>query len=108
MDQQQLFDEILEIKAEVKALRAVLEEGRPAKECLSTAELAEALGKAEYTCREWCRKSLIPAQKKVNGRGWIISREVLLRIQRGELPIPEHQVVNGKAIGGLQQKRRHA
>jgi len=57
----------------------------------STAELAELLGKAEFTVREWCRLGRLNAVKKASGRGkhpaWAISHGELLRYQReGLLP----------------------
>lgn len=63
------------------------------KEFYSTAEAAEALGKAEWTVREWCRTSRVYAQKRLCGRGnsqeWIISHEELQRIKNeGLLPDP--------------------
>ncbi len=58
----------------------------------STNEVAEILGKAEFTVREWCRLGRIRAEKRRSGRGaypsWVISHEELLRIQKeGLLPI---------------------
>lgn len=62
------------------------------KEWYSTAEVAEILGKAEFTVREWCRLGRIWASKRDCGRGnskeWIISHEELTRIQNeGLLPL---------------------
>jgi transposase len=64
---------------------------RTIKECYSTAEVAEILGKAEFTVREWCRLGRIWAEKRPCGRGnskeWMISHEELTRIQNeGLLP----------------------
>lgn len=61
------------------------------KEWYSTSEVAEILGKAEFTVREWCRLGRIYASKRDCGRGnskeWIISHEELTRIQNeGLLP----------------------
>jgi hypothetical protein len=58
----------------------------------TTDELARAVGKAEFTVRQWCRQRRIHAQKRQSGRGsslaWVISHEELLRYQReGLLPI---------------------
>ena len=66
---------------------------QPEKEFYSTAEVAEILGKAEFTVREWARNGRVTASKKLTGFGrsklWSISREELLRIQNeGLLPIP--------------------
>ncbi|MCA9124886.1 MAG: helix-turn-helix domain-containing protein [Planctomycetaceae bacterium] len=55
------------------------------KEWYSTAEVAEILGKAEFTVREWCRLGRVYASKRDCGRGkskeWIISHEELTRVQ---------------------------
>jgi len=51
------------------------------KELYTVAEVAEILGKAQYTIREYCRKGQIKAQKTRNGRGWLICYEELQRIR---------------------------
>ena len=61
------------------------------KEWYSTAEVAEILGKAEFTVREWCRLGRIWASKRNCGRGnskeWMIGHEELTRVQNeGLLP----------------------
>lgn len=62
------------------------------KEYYSTAEVAEILGRAEFTVREWCRLGRIWAEKRPCGRGrskeWMISHEELQRIRNeGLLPL---------------------
>jgi hypothetical protein len=62
-----------------------------AREWYSTDEVAQILGKAKFTVREWCRHGRVHCEKKKDGRGshysWVISHEELLRIQReGLLP----------------------
>ena len=64
---------------------------RTIKDYYSTAEVAQILGKAEFTVREWCRLGRIWAEKRPCGRGnskeWMISHEELTRIQNeGLLP----------------------
>lgn len=54
-------------------------------------EFARLVGKAEFTCREWCRLGRIRAIKKGSGRGkyqsWAISHEeLLLYCKEGLLP----------------------
>jgi hypothetical protein len=64
---------------------------RAVKDWYSTDELAQIVGKAEYTCREWCRSGRIRAERRQSGRGahssWMISHEELFRYQKeGLLP----------------------
>jgi hypothetical protein len=63
------------------------------KDWYSTAEVAELLGKAEFTVREWCRLGRVHAEKKKCGRGiageWIVSHPELTRVRNeGLLPEP--------------------
>ena len=62
------------------------------KEFYSTSEVAEILGRAEFTVREWCRHGRILAEKRPCGRGrskeWIISHDEVQRIRNeGLLPL---------------------
>jgi hypothetical protein len=74
-------------------LTAILEQ-RTIKDWYTTAEIAEIVGKAEFTVREWCRMNRITAEKKGSGRGkhqaWVISHAELLRIQREGLLRPKN------------------
>lgn len=68
--------------------------GKTVKEWYSTAEVAELVGKAEYTVREWCRHGRINASKKAYARGahseWLIAHAELVRFQnKGLLPLAE-------------------
>ena len=52
----------------------------------TTQEFALAVGKAEFTVREWCRLHRINAEKRSSGRvctfpAWVISHQELLRYQ---------------------------
>jgi hypothetical protein len=72
---------------------ALLVSQRTVKAWYSTAEVAELLGKAEWTIRENCRLSRIRASKAPCGRGnsaeWRISHEELERVRNeGLLPDP--------------------
>lgn len=83
-------DAILKELQEVKAVLAVLVERRH-REWYSVEEFASAVGKAAFTCREWCRLRRVRAEKRRSGRGkfaaWVISHDELLRYQReGLLP----------------------
>ena len=70
----------------------LLVQQRTVKDWYSTAEVAQLLGKAEFTVREWCRLGRVQAEKKKCGRGvsseWIISHEELTRV-RNEGLLPE-------------------
>ena len=72
-------------------LRDLVVGQRTLKEWYSTAEAAQALDKAEFTVREWCRRGRIRAGKRPCSRGrsqeWMISHEELTRIRNeGLLP----------------------
>lgn len=75
----------------IEAALAVLVERGTVKQFYSTAEVAQLLGKAEFTVREWCRLGRIRAVKQTTGHGrsffWAIAHEELTRIQsHGLLP----------------------
>lgn len=78
----------------IEALLEVLVKRHTVKDWYTVAEVAEILGKAEFTVREWCRLGRVRTGKRKCGRGrsqeWIISHDELLRIQNeGLLPPPE-------------------
>lgn len=82
---------LIERLERIEATLQQLAEQRAVKDWYSTGEIAEILGKAEYTVREWCRQGRIQAEKKFSGRGrfcsWVISHAELLRIEKeGLLP----------------------
>ncbi|HEY2787359.1 MAG TPA: hypothetical protein VGJ05_20555 [Fimbriiglobus sp.] len=77
----------------IEAMLLVLVERQPQKEWYSIEEFARMVGRAAFTCREWCRHGRVQAEKKVSGRGahssWVISHAELVRYQRnGLLPRP--------------------
>jgi len=85
---------VLERLTRIEASLEQLAKERIVKEWYTTTELAEILGKAEFTVREWCRLRRIHAEKRSCGRGctleWIVSHEELMRIQNhGLLPLPK-------------------
>jgi hypothetical protein len=62
------------------------------KETYTTDEVAQRVGRAEWTVRQWCNKGQVKGAKKVHGRGrqgeWRIPREELLRLQNeGPMPV---------------------
>lgn len=73
----------------IESLLIVLVERQQVRQWYTTEEFARLVGKAEFTCREWCRLGRITATKKVSGRGkhaaWAIGHEELLRYQRDGL-----------------------
>jgi hypothetical protein len=83
-----------ELLARLERIEAVLGElvrQRTVKDWYGTEEIAQLLGKAEFTVREWCRLGRIRADKRGSGRGkyqsWVISHAELQRYQReGLLP----------------------
>jgi len=88
------FEHLAKRLDRIEALLTSVAEQRTAKEFYSTAEIAEILGRAEFTVREWCRNGRAKASKRLTGRGnskeWILSNEELLRIQNeGLLPPPD-------------------
>jgi Helix-turn-helix domain len=70
----------------LEALLVVINKRLQMQEWYSVAEFALIVGRAEFTCREWCRTDRIKAEKKHSGRGahasWVISHEELQRYQR--------------------------
>jgi hypothetical protein len=76
----------------IESLLVVLVERQQMREWYSVEEFARIVGRAEFTCREWCRHGRVRAEKKESGRGayaaWVISHAELLRFQReGLLPL---------------------
>ena len=79
----------------IEAMLAVLVERQTVREWYTTEQVAQLVGKSEFTVREWCRLGRIHAEKRRTGRGahpaWIISHEELQRFQReGLLPLNGH------------------
>ncbi|NLX98249.1 MAG: helix-turn-helix domain-containing protein [Rhodopirellula sp.] len=86
-----IVDEILERLERIEKALGTLIQLRRVKDYCSTDEVAELLGKAKFTVREWARRGRIKAEKRRSGRGkyqsWVISHDELNRIQReGLLP----------------------
>lgn len=83
------LDERLE---QIELLLISLVERERIREFYSVLEFSRIVGRAEFTCREWCRHGRINAVKKESGRGayasWAISHTELLRFQKeGLLPL---------------------
>ena len=80
------------LEMRIGEIHALMVGQRKIKDFYSTAEVAEALGKAEFTVREWCRHGRVRAEKRSCGRGnsqeWMISHDELTRIRnKGLLPL---------------------
>jgi len=76
----------------IESMLAVLVERQTVREWYTTEQVAQLVGKAEFTVREWCRHGRLRAEKRASGRGaypaWVISHAELLRYQReGLLPV---------------------
>jgi hypothetical protein len=76
----------------IESMLAALVQQQTVREWYTTEQMAQLVGKAEFTVREWCRHGRINAEKRLSGRGahpsWVISHGELLRFQReGLLPI---------------------
>ena len=76
----------------IEAMLVVLVERQAVREWYTTEQMAELLGKSEFTVREYCRLFRLNAEKRVSGRGkypqWVVSHNEYLRYQKeGLLPI---------------------
>jgi hypothetical protein len=85
-------EEVLRRLARIESQIMLLVSQRTVKDFYTTDEVAEILGKAPFTVREWCRHGRVKAEKRDCGRGstreWMISREELERVQNhGLLPV---------------------
>jgi hypothetical protein len=87
------LDDLAERLERIETVLDHLVQLKTIKESYGTAEVADLLGKAEFTVREWCRLGRVKAEKRECGRGrsqeWIISHAELERIRNeGLLPQP--------------------
>ena len=86
------LQDVIAALSRIEEQLAELRSKQTIKNFYSTNEVARRLGKAEFTCREWCRLGRIHATKRFSGRGkypsWAISHTELLRIENeGLLPL---------------------
>jgi len=87
-----LINDVIGRLSRIEAALDALVREKATKEWYSTAEVAELVGKAEYTVREWCRQGRIRASKKAYSRGahpeWLIGHAELVRFRNeGLLPL---------------------
>jgi hypothetical protein len=70
----------------IEGMLVTLVERQVVKDWYSTEEVAQIVGKAEFTVREWCRLGRVLAEKRRSGRGahpaWVISHQELMRYQK--------------------------
>ena len=89
------LDDLKTRLARIEQTLDLLVQQRTIKDWYSTAEVAQLLGKAEFTVREWCRLGRVHAEKKKAGRGvaseWIVSHAELTRIRNDGL-LPDRRV----------------
>ena len=76
----------------IEAMLAVLVERHQGREWYTTRQFGQAVGKSEFTIREYCRLGRLKAGKRQSGRGaypqWVLSHAELERYRRnGLLPI---------------------
>ena len=73
----------------IETMLVILVERQQMRKWYSVEEFARIVGRAQFTCREWCRTGRIQAEKKQSGRGahtaWAIAHEELQRYQRDGL-----------------------
>lgn len=82
----------------MEAMLLVLVERQTIREWYTTHEFARAVGKAEFTIREYCRLGRLRAEKRQSGRGaypqWVLSHAELERYQRnGLLPCAKTRLI---------------
>ena len=75
----------------IETMLIALVERQQVREWYSTDQVAQIVGKSEFTVREWARLGRIRAEKHRSGRGahasWAISHAEVQRVQReGLLP----------------------
>jgi hypothetical protein len=80
----------------IEAMLLTLVGRQHAREWYTTREFAEAIGKAEFTIREYCRLGRLHAEKRQSGRGaycqWALSHAELDRYRRhGLLGVPRER-----------------
>jgi len=79
MTTHEVVNRIRELEKTVSPIWQHYEHETPAKDWHTIAEMAEILGKAEFTVREWCRRGRVCASKQAwsrrNSHEWIVSRE---------------------------------
>lgn len=94
----QSIADVLQRLDRIELVLESLSKQRATKDWYSIAEVAQILGKANWTVREWARTGRIRAEKRRCGRSeaseWMISHEELERYRNeGLLPGPSYRHV---------------
>jgi hypothetical protein len=75
------FDSLAQRLDRIEATLNALVDRQMVRDWYTTEEVAQILGRAEFTVREWCRLGRIKAEKKGSGRGkhqaWVIAHDEL-------------------------------
>lgn len=92
------MDALLEQRLDkIESLLKALINQQVVKSHYSTAEVAQAVQKSEYTVREWCRLGRLQAKKKYSGRGssleWVVTHSELERYRQNGL-LPHGTILN--------------
>jgi hypothetical protein len=98
MNDETIISLLERLSTRCEAIESTLDEllgrfdGQQGREYYTVNEAAEAMGRAPYTVREWCRLGRLNASKALSGRGidgeWRISKEEMQRWRReGLLPV---------------------
>jgi hypothetical protein len=73
----------------IESLLVMLVERQQVRDWYTTEEFGRAVGKAEFTIREYCRLGRLKAEKRQSGRGayqqWVLSHAELERYRRDGL-----------------------
>jgi len=81
------MDLFARMEAKIDNLTDLLVQQKTAKEWYTIVEVAQRLGRAEFTVREWCRLGQCQAEKKKIYRGgkkqWMIHHDEMLRLEEG-------------------------
>lgn len=88
----------------IENLLLAIFERQQVREWYSIEEFAGIVGRAELTCREWCRRGRVRGKKCLSGRGastaWVISHTELQRYQREGLLPCERPDGHVTSVGG--------
>ncbi len=87
------LSEILDLIAEVRDL---LVSQRVTRDYYTIEQVAQILGRANWTVRDWCRLGRLRAEKRSSGRGrsreWVVPHAELQRYEKeGLLPAAKHR-----------------